>query len=89
MRRLALRAGVTKMQAGAHEAIRRTFFQPLRAIIQGAMELAVLKKKKKLSLSMIDFVLKKFADEGKLPRPYGKPGPESDKRGGRKRARKE
>ncbi len=71
LRRLALRAGNTKVASLAYGEIRELFMAPMPDIMRKAMELVAHRRGKTVKRRDIDYILKQEADAGRLPRPYG------------------
>jgi histone H3/H4 len=73
MRRLVLRAGNLRIAKDAYTEIRELYFEPLRDLMRQVMQLAVMRNGKTIKRADVDYIIKKEADGGRLPRPYGDP----------------
>lgn len=71
LRRVAMRAGNTKVASLAYKEIRELYMAPLPGILRKTMELVAHRRGKTIKRRDIDYVLKQEADAGRLPRPYG------------------
>jgi len=73
LQRLALRAGNLRIARDAIHEMSEEYMVPLPLLLLQAMEVASFRKRKTIKLADIDYVIRRAANAGTLPRPYGEP----------------